>query len=286
MRKLLSTVMCLCLLATAHAQEGNNKPFEGEIVYETYESYSDYLLEMGNSIYFNGVHKIRLIVKGEKLHVIDETTGCHSVGDDGKKLFIHYCDHTKKGMDYSKNIETQQVLKPTDITVNKFPAKLLSNTFAKKETTQNILGHECTLYEGTLVREMGKLPQTYELKAYVSNDLPAPIGYSYNLSGLDIPNIALKWIMKYDGGHVGMGVGELSFYIEADVTEIIPRTVSDDEFTVPADYKLSKSSVNPFSLMKYYGGVRKALVKLGIKGGDASEKTSGIHYKANGEWDF
>ena len=28
---------------------------------------------MPNSIYFDGVHKIRIIVKGDKMHLIDET---------------------------------------------------------------------------------------------------------------------------------------------------------------------------------------------------------------------
>lgn len=259
--------------------------FEGEIVYETYENYSEYVLKMPNSIYFNGVHKVRLIVKGGKLHVIDETTGCHSVSDDDNKTFVHYCDHTKKGIDYSKNIESQLTLKPGDITYNNFTSRVKSNTFAKKEKTVTILEHECTLYEGRMVRDMS-MEQTYDIKAYVSSDIPASSGYNYSISGLNIPNIALKWILKYDGGHVGFGVGELSFYIEADVIEIKPRTVNDDEFSVPNDYKISKSSSNPMSLMNYYKGVKKALVKLGIKGGDIKQKTSGVHYKTDGEWDF
>lgn len=259
--------------------------FEGEIVYETYENYSEYVLKMPNSIYFNGVHKVRLIVKGGKLHVIDETTGCHSVSDDDNKTFVHYCDHTKKGIDYSKNIESQLTLKPGDITYNNFTSRVKSNTFAKKEKTITILEHECTLYEGRMVRDMS-MEQTYDIKAYVSSDIPASSGYNYSISGLNIPNIALKWILKYDGGHVGFGVGELSFYIEADVIEIKPRTVNDDEFSVPNDYKISKSSSNPMSLMNYYKGVKKALVKLGIKGGDIKQKTSGVHYKTDGEWDF
>lgn len=262
-----------------------NNAFEGEIVYETYENYSEYILKMPNSICFNGVHKIRLIVKGGKMHVIDETTSCHTISDDNNKVFTHYCDHTKKGMDYSKNIESQLMLKPSDITYNNFTSRVKSNTFAKKEKTTTILDHECALYEGRMVRDMS-MEQTYDIKAYVSSDIPAPTGYNYNLYGLDIPNIALKWILKYDGGHVGYGVGELSYYIEADVIEINPRAVNDDEFVVPSNYKISKSSSNPFSLMKYYKGVKKALVELGIKGEDQSQKTTGVHYKTNGKWDF
>lgn len=53
--------------------------FEGEIELETFENYSDYIKKMPNSIYFDGVHKIRIIVKGDKMHLIDETTKCHTM---------------------------------------------------------------------------------------------------------------------------------------------------------------------------------------------------------------
>ena len=279
-------------------------PFEGEIVYETYENYSDYLKKMPNSIYFDGVHKIRLIVKGTKMHMIDETTQCHIIADDaapvvsnkrGKKQesnetaasYVHFCDLTKTGMDFGKNIDMMRVLVNRDLD---YPggqkAKLKTNTFAKTETKKTILDKSCQLYEGRFVREMGGMDQTYDLKAYVS-DIPAPSGYLWNLWGLDVPGIALKWIQKYDGGHVSvMSVGELSFYIEADVTEIKPRPVSDDEFTIPADYKISTGAKNAFALLKYYGAVKKQLVAKGIKGGDNSQKKSGVHYKTNDEWDF
>ena len=40
------------------------------------------------------------------------------------------------------------------------------------------------------------------------------------------------------------------------------------------------------ALMNYYKGVKKALVKLGIKAKDLDQKTSGVHYKTDGQWDF
>lgn len=288
MRRIISILLCSTVLATVHAQDETIAPFEGEIVYETYENICDWMVRMGNSIYFNGVHKVHLTVKGSKFHQYDETTGCHVVGDSDTQTFIHYCDHTKTGMDFSKNIEGQLMLLPRDITYNNFTAVLKSNTFSKTDSTKTILGHECNLYSGTMVRDMSML-QTYDIWAYVASDIPAPAAYNYHIWGMDVPNIALKWIFKYDGGHVGiMNVGELSSYIEADVIEINPKEVDDQEFVVPETYEIAptKKSQNAFALMKYYKGVRQQLEKLGIKGGEQSEKTSGIHYKTDGEWDF
>lgn len=280
--RIMPIILGLFVSSVVYAQE----IFEGEIAYQTFEQYSDYLLRMGNSIVFNGVHTIRLILKGSKVHVIDETTGCHIVCDDDAKTYIHYCDHTKTGLDISSNIESQLMLLPRDITYSNFTAVLKSNSFGKTETTKALLGKSCTLYEGTMVRDVTMI-NTYDIKAYVADSIVAPSGYKYHNQGMDIPNIALYWAFKYDGGHVGVfGVGELSFYIEADVTEIIPRVVNDDEFSVPSDYKISTKAKNGFAIMKYYNGVKKQLESLGIKGGEKNEKQSGVHYKTEGEWDF
>ncbi len=285
MKKITSIISFFLFALCINAQE-IPAAFEGEIVYETYENYSDYMLKMPHSIFFNGVHKIRMIVKGDKVHIMDETTGCHTMADAGSNRFIHYCDHTSSGLDYSADFESQLVLLPRDITYSNFTAKLKANTIALTGDTTEILGHKCAVYQGEMERDMSMI-QKYEIKAHVATDIPISKGYSYGIQGLDVPGMPLKWIFKYDGGHVGMGVGELSYYIETDITEIIPRTVEDSEFEIPAEYKIQKyNGRNPMSLMKYYKGIKKVLVKTGIKGGENQEKTTGVHYKTNDEWDF
>lgn len=320
MKKTLFTALMLVFFAISGKAQEETKPFEGEIVYETYENYSDYILKMPNSIYFNGVHKIRLILKGEWMHMIDETTGCHIIVNnaaakaimdkqDKKKTrgalgalstlsenrsnnscaFVHFCDHTKTGLDMSDAPGTQYILSAGDISyADGSKAPVTSNTFAKTEDSKNIFEQDCPLYAGRIVRKMGGMDQTYDIKAWVSDQQVAPAGYNWNLYGLDVPGIALKWAMKYDGGHISMmSVGELSYYIEADVTEIKPREVADDEFNIPEGYAIkSGGTSNAFKLMGYYKSVKKELVKRGIKGGENSEKTTGVHFKTDDAWDF
>ena len=299
---LLSAVMLVSAAFAASAQE--SAPFEGEILYETFENYSDYIKKMPNSIYFDGVHKLRLILKGSKMHLIDETTQCHIIADaniaepaskgEATKAqineggaYVHFCDMTKSGMDFSKVMSMMCVLTPWPlIYADGSKGPVTAYTFEKTDTQKNILDKDCALYQGDINHNAGGMEQKYSVKAYVS-DITAPAGYPWSLYGLQIPGIALKWTQKYDGGHVSiMSVGELSYYIEADVTEIKPREVSDDEFTIPADYKISKGSSNAFALLKYFRGVKKQLEKAGIKGGDNSQKTTGVHFKTDDEWDF
>lgn len=284
MKKFFSLLLgALCLSAVElKAQE----PFEGELVYETYENYSDYILKMANSIYFNGVHKMRLIVKGDKVHVIDETTGAHVQTDAAAKTFMHYFTPTKTGIDMTSNVESQLVLINRDINYSKTVGKLKEYTFAPTGRKVEILGHQCVVNEGRILRVMGGMDQTYDAKAYTAEDLVAPSGLYFALMGLELKNVPLKWLWKYDGGHVGFGVGELSMYQECDVVEIIPREVKDEEFALPTDYSITKKAMNAFALMKYYSGVRKQMEAAGIKGGENSEKTTGVHFKTEGEWGF
>lgn len=335
-KNILLLFAMLCSLAIG-AQDNiqSAEPFEGEIEYETFENYSDYILKYPSSFYFNGVHKMRLILKGSKMHLIDETTKCHIVADAdiaiaaskgnqapakavtqkkstggsslsniisgsssgssskssaGKKDYVngyvYYCDMTKTGIDLSKNVSLICQAVPWPLSYpNGDKLAVASYTFAKTDTTKNIGGQECTLYSGDANHAYDP-KMDYHIKAYVS-DIKAPSAYPWSIYGLQLPNIAMKWIMKYDGGHISLlGIGELSWYVEADVTKITPRKVSDDEFDIPSDYKISSKGGNALSIMKYFSGVEKQLKKAGIKGGDQSEKTTGVHYKTTGEWDF
>lgn len=308
----------MCSL-TMFAQQDSiqaSAPFEGEIEYETFENWSDYMLKMPNSILFNGVHKIKLILKGDKMHKIDETTGCHIIVDNAaaqaimagqnankkyskarqskdmknaSRAYVHFCDYTKTGLDMSDAPGTQYVLYPKEFSyVGGVKSPVKTYTFEKTNETKEMLGETCPLYSGRIVRDMGGMDQTYDLKAWLSPKWKAPGGYNWDIFGLDIPNIALKWAYKYDGGHVSMmSVGELSGYVEADVVKITPREVADDEFDIPVDYKIQTGGTsNAFKMLNYYKSVKKELIKRGVKGGDNSQKSSGVHYKTDSEWDF
>lgn len=290
----LKFMLCItALLTSVHIQAQNSEAFEGEITFETYENYSDIFKKMPNSIYFDGVHKMRLILKGEKMHLIDETTKCHVIADDkinqstikGEKAngngYVHFCDLTKTGLNSSKMIKDVAFLMKSDS-----PNSGISEyTFDKTDKKETIKGENCTLYQGNIKHSYGGMDLNVMMQAYLS-DTAAPSGYTWSLWGLQMPNIAMKWVMKYDGGHVSaLGTGEISFYMEADITNVQRRAVSDEEFAIPSDYKIVKAG-NPFSMMKYYKDIKKQLEKLGIKGGDNSQKTSGVHYKTDDEWDF
>lgn len=288
-KKILCAMAMICICTGANAQEfvteDASNVFEGEICYETFETYSEWINKMPNSVYVDGVHKMRLIVKGNKMHLIDETTHCHTVVNGAH---THYCDITKTGF----SMDTYDFLlaaapRTLDYGAQGQTATLTANTFAQTDQTMTILDKECTLWQGDVIHNMGGMSQKYACHAYCT-DIPVPYAYQIHLLGMPLQTLATKWIVKYDGGSVAvMGVGELSYYQEGDVTSITPRAVSDAEFVLPASYKITKGSIkNVFAMVAYYKGVKKALEKAGIKGDDKSAKSTGVHFKTQDEWDF
>lgn len=273
------------------AQFTSPTEFEGEILYETYERYSDKVMEQQGSVYVNGVHKYKLIVKGSKMHCVDLTTKYHNIYDASQPQMIFYSEHTNSGVDISHPIMFNQIwlLKPGSIHVTiagttAYSAELTSNTFAPTTTTKTILGQECTLNKGQIVRkDNSSQTLTYDVQAYTANNILAPSGYSYNVYGLNIQNIALKWIMN---NVIVSPHGELQTYIEADVTQITPRTVDDSEFDIPSNVTIAvfKNALSSRALMNVYKSIRNIYLNNGIAGGDISEKTTGVHIYDNDEW--
>lgn len=287
-------VICMIIflsLSINNTVAQDKKGFEGEISFETYENYSVPVIEMHNSIYFNGVHKVRLILKENKMHLIDETTKCHIIADDNVLQtilnggntegngYVHYCDFTKTGLNSSNLLESVAFLSK----IKSIYSEITEYNFQKTDTLDIIGGKKCNLYKGIIKRTCSGFEINITVEAYLSEEV-APTGYAWNVWGLHMPNIAMKWIIKYDGGHIG-NVGELSLYVEADVTNIQPRNVSDKEFEIPTDYKIRKAG-DPLVMLKYYKGIKKHLERLGIKGCDKSQKSTEVHYKTIGEWDY
>ena len=174
-----------------------------------------------------------------------------------------------------------------------------------KKESKEILGHQCTLYDGQVIRKYESstteinMPEfhietlfTDDVKLYLS-DLPK-CAYGNVLEenwGVELKGLPLKWAFKttttsksYSKNKklqkmLSKNDSSFSVYSEFDVVKITPRTVNDDEFEIPKGYDVI-TSVHDKAFTTYMKERGK------LRGGDASLKTTGVHYKADGEWDF
>lgn len=144
--------MIMLLMGLNHQVKAqSNETFEGEITFETYENYSDIFKKMSNSIYFDGVHKQRLIMKGNRMHLIDETTKCHIVADNNVLQTV--LNGGKSNENGRISYEKVGVIRPVK-------GKIKDNRYLAEEDTESML--DATEFEvvsgenfvtGMLIRE-------------------------------------------------------------------------------------------------------------------------------------
>lgn len=299
--KTLFALLFIFFSTCATAQE----VFEGEIVYETFENYSDAMLKLQTySPMYNGVHRCRLIIKGDKAHIIDETTHSHRLyipftsingrkgfstsANPGNIAWLWYSDDIENALFYDTDASLLPVLANKDLTIGEgmfaTTLKIEEYDFSPKDKTKEFCGANCSLYSGKMSRNtLGrigvvkgefwidktvKMPELYKIINYgVECDDRLIYAYSYNSNQ----------------GHV-KGSGEVSTYIEMNVIKVIPRTVSDSEFEIPASKKFN----NGYSMkaLKAQKDIAKQLTKIGIKALDEDMKTTGVHFKTEDEWNF
>lgn len=282
----------LLWVAGANGAYAQGEPFEGEIVSESFFQINGDQ-QLGNML-GNGVHREKAVVKKCKMHSVDEIGDIHSLGDYCEGSFIHFIPAVKLGMDYGKVLNDHKATTKTTGNIEKKPVQKI------------ILGHNCSLYEGTITTEtsyeyevLGEknsdvINQTQEIKAYVAEDIVAPEAMRELIPGFKVNGIVLQWRIKLITGSEGSH--NTGAYMEHDVIAINPRQVGDDEFKIPSDVEILKVDIatdtNSLSdigdLLKQSNKIEKFNKELEKRkvGAEKSLKTTGVHYQTEGEWDF
>lgn len=299
MLRIVMVLGCMMFYTSMNAQE---KPFEGEIITESFlQTKGDQ--QLGNML-GNGVHIEQTKVKGCKAHSIDLVGDIHTISDACSENLVEFIPAINLGMDFS------DIMKKSDKPIVK------KNTVSKKSERKMILGHDCVLYEGqvTLVTVsefefMGEkstieIVTTEEIKCYVAEDIIAPKVMNMLIPGFECKGMPLQWRIK---SVTGTGDSHDSgSYSEYDVTKITPCQISDKEFDNPKgieflkmDYSNLMSGMNTTDDISDLLDSVKKVKKEGNKmelwnqehakrkvGAENSRKTTGVHYKTEGEWDF
>ena len=303
MNKLKSFIVGLTIVATVGvcAAQESKTPFEGEIHFNTFANYCDYINKNGLMPGGNGIHSQTLIIKGDKGKLIDNTAGTTTVWDMSTGDYVTFVEELKKGLEYKDNIDAILVLAPRDTKIyGKYIQKLLSNTIALTNEVSELEGRPCVELKGTIVREQGGMESKYGIKVFCDTTIAMPKGCEPALYGLSLPGLPMKWSYKYDGGRVPM-VGELSAYWESTVTDVIPREVSDSEFARPGSkkskrgepedpnvltgYKMTTTS-NTMSMMGYFKAVNKNTQARIEKERQSGEQEGYDSFQTSGEWEF
>lgn len=285
--------------------------FEGEIVYETHVNLSPDMAKQ--ETYFgklNGVHKGRLIVKGNTMLQVDETTHLqilyipYADADKTLKLgenksdyvMIYYCDELEGAL--VQEVEMNSLLSNRDLNCLDLPGseyvpeigKLKSYDFKERGEIKRILNKDCSLYSGTIVRNI-VVDSKHKFDAWVDKSIRMPKVYSLINYGIDIDDfLALNSEYHAMMGHV-MSFGEGGMYEETNVLEINKKDMDDTILEIPSKKKFvfggKGSSIAEMSkYLKLMKKMSRTLEAIGEKALEDNKKTFGVHYKTEEEWDF
>lgn len=218
-----STLLAICLFA-AVSLSAQTTFLEGDIVYRTFNQFSEYMLSISPQ-FFNGVDTVYVTIKENRVHEYHKSTGMHTVYDNNERILM-WSDNTKAGFNLPYVIQT-----PT----------LHPNTF-KTQETKVIAGKEGTLYK----KHMDMLGTVSEFELFIADaDIPvAPNAICLlNVSpyGKDFANkIGVKYQVKiYQTGkmkEILQKAGRESWQTQSsELIRLEQREVKDDEFSAPAD---------------------------------------------------
>lgn len=250
--------------------------FEGELHYRNFENYSRNARMFTGGECYNGSRNLRIIIKGDKVHIVDETLNVHKLALPEKEMLIVYSDLTKSGIIKSLYADLSDPSDSVEAKLDEYGATLTSKEKEYK-------GEKCLVYKGKIVPGSANfnMSTTYEVWCTRQYIFPSYTS-SLILQKIKISYIPLKW--TYEAHGKTPIIGKSDTFIASELTKISPRKVDDFEFETPKGYKfITTDSQN--KLAGFYRDVRKELRKQNKYPGDADADTD-ITYKIEDEWDF
>lgn len=256
--------------------------FEGEISYRNFENHSKVVRKVSKGMAYNGVRNVKVIIKGKKMHIRDESIHLNTLLLPDENCVIIYNDLLKRGLKCSYSNYTQTYMaaygpKSYD------PGLTKEYTIKPSGEIEIFLGEECEKYKGTVTTSTSaSSPAVANVEVWCSTKYKVdPVYYCY-LNGVEIPGIAMKWTTDQ---HAKVPLfGSLDSFVASEVKSITPRNVEDSEMQLPSGYELKKTD-SPFKMLRIYGDTKKYLKKNKMYPADADNETE-VTYQIEEEWDF
>lgn len=304
MLRIIMLLGCMISNICANAQE---KTFEGDIVYESYTQTEGNTSKKKKGNKVGNVHILKYTVKDNKVHCNDtKDFSYHQVIDVIGKVHTVWSTSAKMGYDIALTI-------PAEAFGTLPKTTIIKNSFDKKSTKHTILGIPCTLYEGEIICKENvnmnynflgaggddkpfEMIYKYEVKAYLADSLVSPSCFNAEFleCGSVLTTLPLKLIVRKSHLDENYQVNNRfgTTYYEYDAAEITPRVVDYNEFDIPQGYDMFTTPMptegSIFKLIKWSRKFMKyqKILEKSNPTYDDSKKTTGVHYKTGGEWQF
>ncbi len=256
--------------------------FEGEINYRNFENHSKAVRKFSKGMAYNGARSVRVLIKGNKVHIIDESMHLSTLLLPDEGYVIIYNDLLKQGLKCSYSNYTMTYMSQYSPKAY-IPGQMKDYEVKATDETTEIQGEPCKLYKGTITTTTnGASPTVTTVEVWCSTKYKVDPVYQYYLYGVEIPGVAMKWTTDQHG-KVPM-IGSMDSFVASEVKSITPRTVDDSEMQIPSEYEL-KLTDSAFKMLGIYEDTKKYLKKNKMYPTDAENDTE-VTYQIEEEWDF
>lgn len=279
MQKALLLLLCsLVVFVPACSQE----QFEGELNYRNFENHNNAARKLSDGISYNGARNVKILIKGNKMHIIDESLHMHTLLLPDEDYAIIYSDLLKRGI--RGTYRSYAMTFPNKKDSSSFSLIERNEIVKKLDVKKNIIGYDCIGYKTTIkAGEKGKESNfAGENEIWLTTKYALPTEYYYYLNNIDINGIVLKSTTR-STGKVPF-IGNISSFVASEIKSIIPRYVEDSLMQVPVGYEWTDTD-SLSKMVELYKDTKKYLKKHKMYPGDA-DADSEVIYKIEDEWDY
>ena len=249
--------------------------FEGALLYRNYEYHNNLVRKFSYGMAYNGERTVKIIIKGDLIHIVDMTMHVHNVISSNDKVYV-YSDITRSGIVTDTQYLRQYMssLDP-DYKTSDMEKTSTLNTTAEKITYK---GDICNVYKGAL--KIGDAAET-DVEMWYSDNYKVTTNQKYLFYGLNPAGIVRKGIYSQNG-HVPL-LGKMHSTIATELIALTEYQVPIDDINPPQNIRFEKF-IKPSQLTAFYKENLKQLKNQNLF--PAKLKSKETQYLIRDQWDF
>lgn len=240
---------------TATTTAATRKPFEGEMLYVSYECQSKALIKWSKGMAYNGERTKLVRLKGEKMDIYDLSMQFHTTINADKQIVIVWSDVINKALafDMSYVLSYLNVLGPE---TNPATPSVTKTSTMKVTGATTYKGDRLEVCKGQQVFGSGG---TYDVELWFSKKYIVPSVYRYLNYGAPVDGIVKKWTYTFDSPANFLG----HFYgmTATELVSLYEHKIEDSDFHLPKECNLKTNAKNS-DLIKFYKELSKKLKKM------------------------
>jgi hypothetical protein len=250
--------------------------FEGALLYRNYEYHSNVVRKFSNGRAYNGERTTLVKLRGQDVHIVDESMRLHTIIVPGDNLVYLYSDVLSWGLQGDKEF-LQQFLGAYDPDYS-LPNLEKTSTLRTTDEKMTYKGDECKVYRGLL--KIGDAGET-DVELWYSPRFKTNPSYKYFVFGLPVGGIIRKGIIN-NSGSVPL-LGKLKSTTAIELMALTEYKVPTSEMRPPASINFSPMRA-PKQLNRFYNENTKALKKAKLYPKKLSNKE--VKFNLQQQWDF